>query len=40
MNIITEWDCAAAKYMEQQEQSLFVSINKQIIMKRFPRDCN
>ena len=37
MNIITEWDCAAAKYMEQQEQSFFVSINKQIIMKRFPQ---
>ena len=36
-NIITEWNFAADNYMKQQEQSSFVSINKQIIMKRFPK---
>lgn len=37
MDTITQWNCAAQKYMDVQEQSEYVYCNKQVVIKRFPR---
>lgn len=34
--VIEQWNDAAAAYMEDQEQSAFVKINKRIVAERFP----
>ena len=34
--IISQWDCAALRYMQDQERSEYVHCNKALVQARFP----